>query len=382
MNSFSGDLDPGYAAVGEAFARNFRERGEVGAACCVYVDGRPVVDIWGGIADTRDGRPWTRDTIALTFSATKGATAICMHRLVESGRLDLDTPIAAVWPEFAANGKERITPRMVLSHRAGLAAIDGELTFEEVLAGDPVVAAIAAQEPQWTPGSAHGYHMRSFGWILGEILRRITGRSLSSYFAEQVAAPLGLEYWIGLPTEHLPRCARLTFPPPATILPQVTPLTVRVLTGPSRLFGYNDMWNRAELLQAQMPSSTGVGTARALARMYAATIGSVDGVRLLSGETVRAATTVHSRGPDLSIPIETCFALGFARPPMLVAGCGPASFGHPGAGGATGFADPEHALTFAYVTNDLRFDAAGDPRVSTLVEAAYACHAAAPRNPG
>ena len=253
-----------------------------------------------------------------------------------------------------------------------MAAVDGDLSLEEVLAGGPVVAAIAAQAPQWTPGTAHGYHARSYGWILGEILRRITGRSLGRYFAEEVAVPLGIDFWIGLPPEHLPRCARLIFPPPATILPQVTPLTVRVSTGPSGLFGYNDMWNRPELLRAEMPSSTGVGTARALARMYAASIGTVDGVRLLSAETVRAASTVHSRGPDLSIPIETCFGLGFALPPMLAAGCGPASFGHPGAGGAIGFADPEASLAFGYVTNDLRFDLAGDPRVSSLIDAAYA----------
>lgn len=371
MTSYFGSIEPAYAVVGDAFARNFRECGEIGAACCVYVGGRPVVDIWGGIANTTSGRAWAADTIALTFSATKGATAICMNALVERGALDLDAPIADLWPEFAANGKGSITTRMVLSHRAGLAAIDGELTLEEALAGRPVVDAIAAQAPQWVPGTAHGYHMRSYGWILGEILRRVTGRSLGRYFAEEVAAPLGLEFWIGLPPEHLPRCARLIFPPPATILPLVTPLTVRVSTGPSRLFGYNDMWNRSELLRAEMPSSTGVGTARALARMYAATIGTVDGTRVLSEETIRAASTVHSRGPDLSIPIETCFGLGFTLPPMLAEGCGPASFGHPGAGGSLGFADPETSLAFGYVTNDLRFDPAGDPRVLSLVEAAY-----------
>lgn len=374
MNKYCGNVEPEFAAVAEAFAENFRRRGEVGAACCVYVRGRPVVDLWGGIADAATSRPWLKDTIALTFSATKGATAICINGLVERGLLDLDIPVAAYWPEFAVNDKDQITTRMVLSHRAGLAAIDGELTLAEVLAGAPVVAAIAAQTPQWEPGTAHGYHMRSYGWILGEIARRVTGRTLGRYFAEEVAAPLGLDFWIGLPPEHLARCARLQFPPPATFLPQVTPLTVRVTTGPSRLFGYNDMWNRPEVLRAEMPSSSGVGTARALARMYGATIGTVDGVRLLSPQTVRAASTAHSRGPDLSIPIETCFGLGFSLPPMLPAACGPASFGHPGAGGATGFADPEAALSFGYVTNDLRFDPAGDPRVSALLEAAYACN--------
>lgn len=373
MNRLCGNVDPAFDAVDEAFADNFGRRGEVGAACCVYLGDRPVVDVWGGTADSSTGRPWTKDTIALTFSATKGATAICVNQLMERGLLDLDASVARYWPEFAANGKSTITTRMVLSHRAGLAAIDGELTLDEALAGTPVVAAIAAQAPQWEPGTAHGYHMRSYGWILGEIVRRVTGRTIGCYFAQEVAAPLGLQFWIGLPAEQLSRCARLMFPPPATILPQTTPLTVRVTTGPSRLFGYNDMWNRPEVLRAEMPSSSGVGTARALARMYAATIGVVDGVRLLSAATTRAASVVHSRGLDLSIPIETCFGLGFSLPPMLPAACGPRSFGHPGAGGATGFADPEAALTFGYVTNDLRFDPAGDARVSALVEAAYAC---------
>jgi CubicO group peptidase (beta-lactamase class C family) len=377
VSKCSGSVDPAFAAVREAFEQNFRERGEVGAACCLYVSGRAVVELWGGVADSTDGRPWTADTIALVFSATKGATAICVNQLVERGLLDLDAPIGTFWPEFAASGKESVTTRMVLSHRAGVAAIDGTLTLDEVLAGAPVVAAIAATAPQWPPGTAHGYHMRSFGWILGEVVRRVTGRRLGRYFAEEIAGPLGLDFWIGLPDELVSRCCRLKFPPPGLTFPNVTPLTVRISTGPSGLFGYNDMWNRPEILRAEMPSSNGVGSAAALARMYAATIGEIDGVRLLKAATVRAATVEQSNGPDLSIPIETRFGLGFALPPMLSTNCGPASFGHPGAGGSLGFADPEASLAFGYVTNDLRFDPTGDPRVTALLEAVYDCLGAA-----
>ena len=261
-----GHVEPGFENVAAAFRENFSHRGDVGAACAVYLRGRCVVDLWGGLADADSGRPWERDTIALVFSAAKGPTATCIHRLVERGLLDIDLPIARYWPEFGCNGKETISTRMVLSHRAGLAAVDGDLSLEEVLAWDPVVAAIAAQQPNWEPGSMHGYHARSFGWILGELLRRITGQTLGHYLQREIAEPLGLRYWVGLPEHELAACAKLI--PPAGGSDAVAALlgegslTARVMSGPSKLFGYNQMWNRPEVLRAQMPSSNGVGDAR------------------------------------------------------------------------------------------------------------------------
>ena len=369
-----GMVQPGFERVREAFAENFTSRAEVGAACCVYRNGVPVVDIWGGQADPVSGRAWQRDTLALVFSVAKGPTAVCIHRLVEQGLLDIDVPIAHYWPEFAAAGKEHITTRMVLSHRAGLAAVAGNLTLEEVLAWDPVVAAIAAQTPNWPPGSAHGYHARSFGWILGEIIRRITGESAGAYLARTICTPLGLDYWVGLPAAQLPRCARL-IPPPAELSAAAVlgadSLTVRVMSGPSGLFGYNEMWNRPEVLAAEMPSSNGVGSARALARFYAACCTEVDGIRLLQPETLRDATRVASRGPDRVVLVETCFGLGFSLPPMLGQGLGAHAFGHPGAGGALAFADPEAGVGFAYVMNRMQFDPGGDPRSAALTRALY-----------
>ena len=368
-------VEPGFEAVREAFAANFARHGEVGAACCLYRGGRCVVDLWGGLADRDAGRAWHEGTLALVFSATKGVTALCLNRLVERGELDLDAPIGSYWPEFAARGKGAITPRQVLSHRAGLAAVDGELTLPQVLAWDPVVAAIAAQAPNWEPGSAHGYHARSFGWILGELVRRITGRSLGTWFAEEMAKPLAIDFWIGLPASQLGRLANL-IPPEggsdrvAELLGSSS-LTARVMNGPSDLFHYDAMWNRPELLAAEMPSSNGVGDARALARLYAATIGEVDGIRLLAPETVAAACVPHSDGPDRVILRPSRFGLGFALPPFLVPGCGPRSFGHPGAGGSLGFADPDAQIGFGYAMNEMRFDLAGDPRAVGLVEAVY-----------
>src|SRR5262245_29055753 len=176
MATVHGTWAPGFEAVREAFAKNLTDESEVGAACCVYVDGVPVVDIWGGLADRDAGRPWQRDTAAVVFSTTKGVTAALVHRLAQRGVLALDAPVARYWPEFAANGKSAITLAQVLSHQAGLPAVEGEFTLDEIFAWHPICAAIAAQAPIWEPGTAHGYHVRTYGWILGEVVRRATGR--------------------------------------------------------------------------------------------------------------------------------------------------------------------------------------------------------------
>ena len=376
MTSIHGHVDGRFEAVRDAFTANFAMHGDVGAACCVYVDGHPVVDVWGGLADAATRRPWEQDTVQLVFSASKGVTAICAHLLVQRGLLDLDAPVAAYWPEFAAARKTDIPVRWVLSHRAGLAAIDGALTLKEVLAWDPVVAAIAAQAPNWEPGTAHGYHVRSFGWIVGELVRRITGLSPGAFVAREIAGPLHLDFWIGLPRRELARCAILIPPEGGTAslvdLLGAESLTARAMRGPSDLFDYTDMWNRPEILAAEMPSSNGVGNARALARLYAALVGEIDGAaRLLSAGIVAAASAVQAEGPDQVLLLPSCYGLGFILPPMLGPGCGPRSFGHPGAGGSLAFADPEARLGFGYVTTRMRFDPSGDPRSAGLVEAVY-----------
>lgn len=377
----TGRIASGFEPVARAFADNFINHQEVGAACSIYHRGQPVVDIWGGCADARTGRPWQEDTITLVFSAAKGPTATCINQLAEAGRLDVDLPIAHYWPEFGCNGKELITTRMVLSHQAGLAAVDGALSLDEVLDWDPVVNAIAIQAPNWEPGSKHGYHARSFGWILGELIRRISAESPGQYLQKHICKPLGLRYWVGLPTEQLAACATLV--PPAggsdaiAELLGADSLTARVMSGPNGLFGYNQMWNRAEVLQAEMPSSNGVGDARSLARFYAALVGVVDGVRLLGQEQLDRACEVQVRGPDAVIFRETCFGLGYSLQPALAPAAGPRSFGHPGAGGALAFADPDADMGFAYVMNAMQFNPEGDQRSMTLVKAAYECLAAA-----
>ena len=378
----SGQVDAGFEPMVEAFVENFREHGEVGASVCVYRHGRPVLDIWGGLADRQRERPWSEETAVLVFSSTKGVTAICANLLAQRGLLDLDAPVAAYWPEFAAEGKADVTVRGALSHRAGVPAIDAQLTLDEVLAWDPVVAAIAAQRPEWEPGTAHGYHARTFGWIAGEVIRRITGQTFGRVLASEVVAPLALDLWVGLPEGEEHRVATI-YPPVPPADPKVRQaieafmgpdtLLGRVLSGPSGLFGYNDMWNRRDLHAAEMPSSNGICTARALARAYAALIGEVDGIRMLEPAIVEGAARVQSAGPDRVLGVATRFGTGFALPPMLGAGLGHSAFGHPGAGGSLGFADPDAGVSLGYVMNQMKLGVSGDERTAGLINALYRC---------
>jgi CubicO group peptidase (beta-lactamase class C family) len=386
-----GHVAPGWEPVRDALARNLTSYGDIGAAACVYRDGRPVVDLWGGLADANPTGPraWAEDTVGLVFSSTKGVTAICAHLLVQQGLLDLDAPVAHYWPEFASAGKAAIPVRWVMSHRAGLPAVTAKLTLDEVFAWEPVVEAIAAQAPLWEPGTAHGYHARTYGWIMGEIVRRITGKSLGRFLADTVAAPLGLDFWVGLPDDQERRTARLYPPVPdpnpnvqAAIEAFMGPDTLlgQVLSGPSGLFAYNDMWNTRPLHACEMPSSNGIGSARSLARLYASTIGPVDGVRLLDEATVRAACQIQSDGPDEVLTTPTRFGLGFMLPPTLgiaLEASAPRAFGHPGAGGSLGFADPDAGIGFAYVMNQMQLGLTGDRRSTDLVEAVYGCLASA-----
>ena len=372
-------MEPGFGGVADAMAKNFARRGEVGAACCVYVDGRPVVDIHAGLADAATARPWRDNTIALAFSTTKGATAVCANLLIERGALDPDAPVARYWPEFAVKGKEGILVRHVLSHRAGLPVIEGTFTLEQALSWDPVVQQLATQAPRWEPGAAHGYHVRSYGWLVGELVRRVTGRSLGRFFAEEIAGPLGLDWWVGLPASEEPRVATLVPPAPPED-PQMRELmeaflapgtmTGDALTGPSDLFHYDGMWNSRALHACELPSSNGIASAHAVARMYAATVGAVDGLRLLSPATVERARAVEADGPDRVLGLPMRYGLGFGLGPSLPPACGAGAFGHAGAGGSLGFADPEARLGFGYVMNALQLGLE-DVRAETLVRAAY-----------
>ncbi|MEV7324302.1 serine hydrolase domain-containing protein [Streptomyces sp. NPDC093970] len=384
MTTIDGEVAAGFEGVRDAFRAGFERRGDVGAAVCVYRDGRPVVDLWGGIADPETGRAWQRDTLQLVYSATKGATATVAHLLAQRGELDLDAPVADYWPEFGVNGKAGIPVRWLLSHRAGVVTVDPPVPLRDALAWGPMVDALAVQRPRWEPGTAHGYHGRTFGWLVGEVVRRVSGRTPGRYFAEEVAGPLGLDFFIGLPAAERGRVSRMVYPKPAFDLSTVplaaVPPEVRefvaALQDPdslsNRAFAVTDPadidFNSAEVQAAELPASGGIGTARALARMYAALIGEVDGVRLFTPATLASATAERSAGVDRVIMFPVRFGSGYMLPVETAPLTGPRAFGHPGRGGSLAFADPEHGIAFGYVMNSI-VEGAEDPRAGALVDA-------------
>jgi CubicO group peptidase (beta-lactamase class C family) len=381
MTQVHGKVEPGYEKVRDSFARNFEDKGEVGAAFCLYVDGRPVVDVWGGVADPDSGREWSEDTLQLVFSTTKGAAAMCAHVLVDRGELDLDAPVAKYWPEFAAEGKEQVPVRMLLNHQAGLPAVDKKLSQEEVLQVGPIVEALAEQAPFWKPGSQHGYHALTYGWLVGEIVRRVSGRPLGQFLREEIAEPLGLDLWIGLPAEHESRVAPLLNSPPPTDPAQIQQMMA--VMGPGTLGGRalsmdgafllageeENVFNTRAVHAAEMPAANGITTARSLARMYAAAIGEVDGVRLFGDDTLAAARTEQSRGPDACLVVTTRFGLGFMLNDDEIPLLGDGSFGHAGAGGSLAFADPESRVAFGYVMNQMGAGLLIDARAARLIDA-------------
>ncbi|MGW2258359.1 serine hydrolase domain-containing protein [Streptomyces sp. NPDC001780] len=384
MTTINGEVAPGFEPVREAFAANFTQHGDIGAAVCVYWHGRPVVDLWGGVADVDTGRPWTRDTLQLVYSATKGATATAAHMLVERGMLDLDAPVAKYWPEFAANGKADIPVRWLLSHQAGLVALDQPLPLAEALAWDPMAAALAAQRPLWTPGTAHGYHGRTWGWLVGEVISRVSGRSPGRFFAEEIAGPLGLDFFIGLPASERERVSRMAYQRPAVDLttvpaedvPEELREQVAAWRDPNsfsnRAFAVTDPaaidFDSPEVQAAELPSSNGIGTAQALARMYAALVGEVDGVRLLTPETLASATVEQASGKDQVLVFPSRFSAGYMLPTPGNLMTGPNAFGHTGRGGSLAFADPERGVAFGYVMNHI-ISGSDDVRAAVLADA-------------
>jgi len=365
--------------VQDAFADNFSRHGEVGAGVAVTVDGRPVVDLWAGHADAARTRPWTRDTIVNVASTTKGLTAICAHHLVDRGLLDLEAPVASYWPEFAQAGKAAIPVHFLLSHRAGLPAIDAPLPTEAFYDWDQMTRALAAQKPGWEPGMQHGYHAFTFGWLVGEVVRRITGKSLGTYWREEVAEPLGLDCHIGLAAEHDARVAEfIPIPPSVPDLEQelaknAGPMVQKAFNNPPKTVA--DMntiaWRRAEI-----PAGNAHTNARALARVYGALAckGEVDGVQVLSPGSIARARTEQASGPDAVLfGLPSRFGLGFFLPLEGMASWSPSAsaFGHPGAGGSLGFADPEARVGFGYVMNQMQAGMPPDPRALRLVDALY-----------
>jgi CubicO group peptidase (beta-lactamase class C family) len=373
-----GGVAAGFEPLGEAFGKVLAASHSHGGALHVRVDGQVVVDLWGGKAAS--DRPWQSDTPSVIFSCTKGLISILAGELVREGRLDLDAPVSACWPEFDRHGKGSMPVRWLFTHRAGLPAVRDDLQLADVVNWDRMVEVLAEEEPLLRPGDTHQYHALTFGWLVGEIIRRISGKSVDEFFAERIAQPLGVAAWIGTPEHELPRVAQLyatapppePLPPPPTVDPELASLNERAMTFGSAIAvdfaAENEGFNSDELRRAVVPGAGGIATAAALATIWSATVSNAEKIRLLNDEVIADMSREQAAGePAVPLPGPwarwgTGFMLSSEVRPFLTN----ASFGHDGAGGQVAYADPEHKVGFAYLTNDIQ--RSGDQRGILLVE--------------
>jgi CubicO group peptidase (beta-lactamase class C family) len=371
-----GFVAPGFEPVAAELARSFSERGELGAAFAAVHDGEPVVDLWGGLADRPAGRPWQEDTLQVIFSGTKGLVAICLLLLIDRGRLELEAPVARYWPEFAAAGKEAVTVRALVSHTARLPGLTTPVEREE-LTDDVRMAELLAAQPQLEdPRAAHAYHALTYGWLCGELVRRIDGRSVGRFFAEELAGPLDLEIFIGLPEELEPRVSRLEVAENWGATPATRPETIegdalmRAVWGNPPILGAAGFpWNDRSYHAAEIPGAGGIGTARSIAKLY----GSLE--RLISAEVLERGRTVLERRREPLLDEPQAFGIGFeCQTEALLLGPPPDAFGHGGAGGSMHGAWPTERVGFSYAMNLMRDDQPeGDERPRALLGALHAC---------
>ena len=388
-----GTCRPGFERVAEAFEKNLKEKGEIGASVCLTVGGETVVDLWGGTADPKTQAPWTRDTVSIVFSCTKGATALCAHVLASRGELDIDAPVAELWPEFAQHGKERVTTRMMLDHSSAVPAVRAKVKDDGPYDFAYMTQRLADEVPFWEPGTRNGYHGFTFGWTVGEMVRRASGKSLGTFFREEIAGPLGLDFWISLPEEIEPRVAPIVahvYKAADAVTPFMRDLATNKESVAALFYFNNGAWrsggaNTRAGHAAEIGAANGITNARGLAGMYAPLANGggdlVDATTLARMGEVSMAT--HD---DATLRIPTRFALGFMksmdnRKRSLAAtlwgeDCdsvilGSAAFGHVGAGGSLGFADPVAGMSFGYTMNRMGPGLLMNERGQSLVDAAY-----------
>ncbi|MGQ4364763.1 serine hydrolase domain-containing protein [Streptomyces sp. SAS_272] len=376
-----GHCDPRFAALRTAFEENFSDRGELGAAVSVTVDGVTVADLWGGWADAARTRAWERDTLVNVWSTSKGPTALCAHILADRGLLDFDAPVAAYWPEFAAAGKERVLVRHLLSHRAGLSGLREPHSLDQLYDWELTTGRLAAMEPWWEPGTRSGYHALTYGFLVGEVVRRVSGLLPGAFLEREVTGPLGVDFTIGLPEKESARAAELVHPVAASsseqaaVFSQLSPAAIAALTNP--LAGAAEA-NSAAWRAAEIPAANGHGTARAVAALYGilACRGTYGGRRILSPEAAERVREGQGSCRDLVLGAgfahETEIGLGlWLSGPNGSYGPNPRAFGHDGFGGSCGLADPEAGVSLGYVMNRMGPHIADDPRKTALVDALY-----------
>lgn len=391
--TIGGTCKPGFERVAEAFGRNFEVNGEIGASVCLTVGGETVVDLWGGVADPKTGTPWRQDTVSIVFSCTKGATALCAHVLASRGKLDLDAPVVELWPEFGQHGKAHVTTRMMLDHSAAVPALRAKVKDDGPYDWTYMTERLAAEEPFWVPGTRNGYHGFTFGWTVGEMVRRASGKSLGTFFQDEVAKPLSLDFWIGLPEEIEPRVAGMVphvYKAADAQTPFMRDLATDKQSIPALFYFNNGAWrlggaNTRAGHAAEIGAANGITNARGLAGMYAPLANG--GGRLVDATTLdRMGEVSMATHDDATLRIPTRFALGFMKsmdnrrrsPAARLWGedcdsviLGSPAFGHVGAGGSLGFADPAAGLSFGYTMNRMGPGLLMNGRGQSLVDAAY-----------
>ena len=395
-----GRCDENFMPLLDEFVRNFDERNELGASLCINVAGETVVDLWGGvIASKKKPKPWEEDTISVVFSCTKAATALCAHMLIDQGKLDLHAPVAEYWPEFACHGKEQATVAMLLNHSVGLPALREPVAKGGFCDWDYMVDRLAGEEPFWKPGTRNGYHMTTFGWTVGELVRRVSGFSLGTFFRKNVAEPLNLDFWIGLPDSEFDRVSRIMrWKPEKGQKP--APFTHALLHAPGSL-QFRALLNTGgfktdspESYRSEYGAGGGIGNGRSLAGMYTplANGGEHNGVTLLSSDHIQlmSAASVATE-EDATLLMPSRFGLGFMlsmdnrhRESGSMETCilGQHAFGHAGAGGSIGFADTQANLAFGYSMNSMGAGILLNERGQNLVDAAYKCLGYRTNSPG
>lgn len=370
-----------FEAVREAFADIFNDPQERGAALCIQIGGETVIDLWAGTADKDGEQLWHTDTLVNLFSCTKTFTGVTALQLVEEGKLELDVPVARYWPAFSAAGKESITLRQLLSHRAGLPALRELMPPEALYDWQVMVDALAAEAPWWTPGEGHGYAAITYGWLVGELIRRADGRSAGQSIMARTAQPLGLDFHVGLADEEFYRVAHVARSKGnlgdaaaqrllQAMMKEPASMSTRAFTNPPSIMTST---NKPQWRRMEQPAANGHGNARSLAGFYS---GLLDG-RLLESEMLAELTREHSLGEDKTLRTQTRLGLGcmLDQPyvPNATYGLGPKAFGHPGAGGSIGFADPDCEVAFGFVTNTLGPYVLMDPRAQKLVKVLASC---------
>ena len=386
-----GHCDRRFAEVADEFGRNFDERGEVGASVAVMVGGEVVVDLWGGFTDAERSRPWVEDTLCNVMSCTKGAVALCAHLLASAGELDVDEPVVTYWPEFATAGKERVLVRHLLNHQAGLPVLADYVPYGGLYDWDGIVGRLAAQAPMWEPGTRHGYHALTWGFLVGEVIRRVTGQGVGEFLAAEVTGPLGIELWLGLPETEHDRVARFLPPAPPAPGEPVSRFNMEAMTQPDSIpfqvmmnnGGYltPGEWDSPAALSAVIPASGGVGNARALARLYGAILhdGRFGRFALVPEDVTRMGAVESAASEDVVLYGPGRWTLGFHKggsspkgvsPPVRVS-LSEEAFGHTGFGGSIAFADQGADMSLAYVMNQMKADMGLAPSGQSLVDAAY-----------